>query len=34
MTNVLERWQSGNAAVSKSAEPVHTGVQFQILVLP
>ena len=31
---VMESWQSGNAADSKSADPVHPGAQVQILYSP
>lgn len=31
---VMESWQSGNAADSKSAEPAITGAQVQILYSP
>jgi hypothetical protein len=30
----MESWQSGNAADSKSADPVHPGAQVQILYSP
>ena len=30
----MESWQSGNAADSKSGEPVYTGAQVQILYSP
>ncbi len=30
----MESWQSGNAADSKSADPVHPGAQVQICTLP